>query len=373
MPFMDKVRIGVVGLGVMGSAHARHLLSGAVERCELAAVCHRDPARTEPFRPARAFATADEMIRSGAVDAVLIATPHTSHASIAIAALEQGLHVLVEKPIAVTKAEALRLLAARRDPRQVVAAMFNVRTWPWWRRLRELVAGGELGEIRRIQWTATAWFRTQAYYDHNAWRGTWAGEGGGVLLNQCPHQLDLLQWIFGMPSRVCGFCRFGQWHAIEVEDDVTAFLEFPLGATGVFIASTGEAPGTSRLEIAAEMGRVVVEDKVIRWRRNAEPMSAFLRTSPQAFESFPAVEDLVIETPTECGNYIEVMRNFADAILDGVPLIAPAEEGLRSLELANAILLSSLEERPVDLPLDAGAWEARLEELRSRSLSIDTA
>jgi predicted dehydrogenase len=359
---MGSVRIGIAGVGNMGLAHARQILAGRIERLELAAVCDPNPDRGAAVPGVRRFSSAAAMIRSGLVDAVLIATPHYHHPTIGIAALRAGLHVLVEKPVAVHKGDGERLLAAHRNPAQVFAAMFNQRTDPAWRTLHRLVHGGELGEIRRLNWIATDWFRSEAYYASSDWRATWAGEGGGVLLNQCPHNLDLLQWVFGLPRRVRAFCRFGRYHDIEVEDDVTAYLELPNGAPAVFIASTGEAPGTSRLEITAEGGRVVYERDRIEIRRNAVPMSEFSRATRESFAR-PDTIDSVIAASDRGGQHLEILRNFVAAILDGAPLIAPAAEGLRSVELANAMLLSAWRDETVELPLDARRY-ARL--LRQR-------
>lgn len=353
----------MIGLGLMGSRYAQQLQAGEIRGCRLAAVCHRDPARTAPFAPARAFSSSEELIRSGEVDAVVVATPHYSHTSIGIDALGHGLHLLVEKPLSVTKSDALRLLSAHRGADQVFGIMFNVRTRPCWQKVRELVLEGALGTVRRIHWTATAYFRTQAYYDLAPWRGTWAGEGGGILINQCPHQLDLLQWIFGMPARVRGFCRFGKYHGIEVEDEATAFLEYDSGMTAVFVASTGEFPGVHRTEIVGEMGRLVVEGSSISFQRNAVATTQFSRTNPH--ESSPPVEQSTIVVEGDGGNYRAMLQNFVDAILDGVPLIAPAPEGLHSLELANAILHSSLHGETVELPLDAAAYDRTLQSLIS--------
>jgi len=362
---MHPVRVGVVGLGLMGSQYASMLRDCAIRGTVLAAVCHRDTARLQEYAPAQFFVTSSEMIRSGAIEAIIIATPHYAHTEIGIEALEHGLHVLVEKPISVHKADAERLLAAHRNGRQRFAAMFNVRTRAYWRRLREMVLGGELGEVRRISWTATGWFRTEAYYGLAPWRGTWAGEGGGVLLNQCPHQLDLLQWIFGMPVRVQAHCHFGKHHRnIEVEDEVTAYLEWQSGATCVFVASTGEVPGSHRVEIAAENGRVVVEDHKIHFRRNAVPMTEFSRTSPVAIESYPETRDKPVFDDATWGNYPEMIQNFVDAIRDErVALIAPAAEGLASVELANAMILSSLKKQMIELPMDGAEFEQALRRL----------
>jgi len=290
---------------------------------------------------------------------VLIATPHFQHTSLGIQALQAGLHVLVEKPISVHKADAERLLAAHTRPDQVFAAVFNQRTDPCHLQLRHLVRSGELGEVRRVNWTITNWFRTENYYASGGWRATWAGEGGGILLNQCPHNLDLLQWMFGMPRRIRAFCQFGRYHAIEVEDDVTAYLEFPNGATGVFIASTGEAPGANRLEVAGERGRVVLENDRLVFTRNATPMSEFSRADP-APASRPATTETVLAPADRGEQHIGILKNFVEAILDGAPLIAPAAEGIHSVELANAMLLSTWRRQTVDVPIDARLYAETL-------------
>jgi len=205
---MKSVRLGIIGLGNMGSVHARHIREGKVTRVELAAVCDQRAENLSVHPTAKAFTEPGAMLASGTVDAVLIATPHFQHTSLGIAALKAGLHVLVEKPVSVHKADVQRLLAAHTNPRQVFATVFNQRTDPRYQHLRKLIQSGELGAVRRIHWTITDWFRTQAYYNAGGWRATWAGEGGGVLLNQCPHQLDLLWWLFGQPTKVRAFCQF---------------------------------------------------------------------------------------------------------------------------------------------------------------------
>ncbi len=360
-----SVRFGVVGVGTMGASHANWLAEGAIPRATLTAVADPDPARLASYDKVARFADAGAMIRSGLVDAVLIATPHFDHVTVGIDALANGLHVLVEKPLAVHKADCERLLAAyarRPDQRQRFGVMFNLRTLARYAKLKSLIDTGELGAIRRVNWIITECFRTNAYYASGGWRATWRGEGGGVLVNQCPHHLDLLQWLFGMPVAVQARCRFGAFHPIEVEDEVTAQLEFADGASGVFVASTGEAPGTDRLEIAAERGRVVIEDQRITWLRNVVPMGEFCRTTP---ERFARPETWKVEVPVASGggDHNTITRNFVAAILDGAPLIAPAEDGIRSVELANAMILSSVTERTVRLPLDGAEYQRQLERL----------
>jgi predicted dehydrogenase len=353
------VRLGVIGLGNMGSAHVASMPK--IRRCQLAAVCDIDPAKLARYPDVRQFGSSEEMIRSGEVDAVLIATPHYGHTTIGIDALQNGLHVLTEKPISVHKADCERLIAAYTDRSKVFAAMFNQRTDPHYQRIRRIVQGGELGAIQRTNWIITNWFRTETYYASGGWRATWRGEGGGVLLNQCPHNLDLFQWICGMPSRVRAFGGFGKYHDIEVEDEMTAYLEYPNGATGVFITTTGEAPGTNRLEIVGDRGKLVYEDNRVTFTRTEVSVREFCATSKASFAN-PEVWNCDVPVYGNGGQHVEVLQNFIDAIVDGQELIAPAVEGIHSVELANAMLYSAWTGAAVDVPLDGAAYEAALQE-----------
>ena len=359
------VRFGIVGIGNMGSAHVGWLPN--IRGAELSAICDIDAAKLERHAEIPRFADSAQMIRSGKVDAVLVATPHYFHTTIGIDALENGLHVLLEKPISVHKADCERLIQAYegRDG-QVFGAMFNQRTDPHYQAIRRIVQGGELGKVQRVSWIITDWFRTATYYASGGWRATWGGEGGGVLLNQCPHNLDLLQWIVGMPSRVRAFCGFGKYHDIEVEDEVTAYLEYPNGATGVFVTTTGEAPGTNRLEIVGDRGKVVYENGEVVFHRTEQPVSEINRTSPDSFASVPTWR---CEVPVRGhgGQHQAVLQNFVDAIESGKELIAPAVEGIHSVELANAMILSSLIGETVDLPLDSAGYETKLKSLVANS------
>jgi len=313
----------------------------------------------DAFQGPKRFEKSEDLIRSGEVDAVLIATPHYGHTTIGIDALQNGLHVLTEKPISVHKADCERLIAAQKG--QTFAAMFNQRTDPHFQRIRRIVREGELGELKRMSWIVTNWFRTEAYYASGGWRATWKGEGGGVLLNQCPHNLDLLQWIVGMPSRVTAHCGFGVYHDIEVEDRVTAYFEFPNGATGVFVTTTGEAPGTDRLEIVGDRGKLVYESGRILFQRTEQSVTRVLENSPEAFASVDTW-DCEIPVQGHGGQHLAIVQNFVDSILDGTELIAPAPEGIHSVELANSMLMSAWTNAPVDIPLDAKRYEALLQE-----------
>lgn len=361
---MKKIRFGIVGMGNIGTNHARALLDNKIEHAELSAVCDSDAARLASYTchdSVGVFSHLDEMLANDSCDVLLVATPHFGHVETTIKGLQSGRHVLVEKPIAVHKTDAERMLAAHTDRKLQFGVMFNQRTNPAFRKIRHLIQTGELGALTRIQWTLTDWFRPDVYYRSSAWRATWAGEGGGVLVNQSPHQLDLLCWLFGLPRRIRAFCHFGKYHKIEVEDEVTAYLEWPSGATGVFITSTGEAPGTNRLEIAGDLGRLIYENGKLCFTRNETPASEFSRNSKDLF-GLPAIWEVNIPVSGIGGQHIEIIQNFTNAVIDGVPLIAPAEEGLQSVELANAMLLSTWLDRTIELPLDGAQFVTKLEE-----------
>lgn len=358
---MKSIRMGVAGLGNMGRVHARNILENKIHGLQLTAVTDVVSSQSTVFPETNFFATPEAMIASGTVDAVLIATPHFSHTPIGIAALRAGLHVMVEKPISVHKLDAERLIAAHTNPKQVFAAMFNQRADPYYIAIRDMVRDGTLGPVRRINWIITNWFRTAAYYASGSWRATWQGEGGGILLNQCPHNLDLLSWMFGQPQRVRAFCGFGRYHDIEVEDDVTSYMEYANGTTAAFITSTGEAPGTNRLEVTAENGRLVMENDRLIFTENGVPMSEFSRTAESGF-SVPKMTERTIPVAGHGEQHIAILQNFAEAIQEGKPLIAPAAEGIQSVELANAMLLSAFEDRAIELPLDGVAYEKALQQ-----------
>jgi len=366
---MDKVRIGIIGMGNMGRFHANDLLDGKVPRGELAAVGSTSPHKLEEYKEkgVQIFGSGEEMIASGAIDALLIATPHYQHTSLGVAALDAGLHIMVEKPISAHKADAERLIAAAAArPDQMFGAMFQLRVEPRYQKIRELVQGGELGDLVRVLWIMTDWFRSEAYFQSGGWRATWKGEGGGVLLNQCLHQLDAMQWITGMPSKVRSHVGIGRWHDIEVEDDVTCYMEFANGASGAFITSSGETPGSNRFEIAGTKGRLILENDTLTLTRNAVPSDEWCKTSKIGFQK-PETTVEEIPIPSADAAHATLMTNFVNAILDGEALIAPGVEGLGSVELANVMVYSGLLNESVDLPMDGAAWEVKLNELIANS------
>ncbi|SHH42333.1 Gfo/Idh/MocA family protein [Clostridium grantii] len=363
---MDKVKIGVIGIGNMGTQHVVNLYNGKVKNAELVAICdikqsRLDWAKKEFNNEVSTFLSIDELIDANCADALIIATPHYQHPIMGIQGLKNNLHILVEKPIGVyTKAVAeLNKIASESD--KVFTIMYNQRTNPIYKKVRDLVKSGEIGEFRRVNWTITDWYRTQFYYNSGGWRATWEGEGGGVLINQCPHQLDLIQWILGMPSKVRGFCNYGKLHNIEVEDEVTAYLEYPNGATGVFITSTGEAPGTNRLEIVGDKGKLVVEKNELTFYRNRISEREHNATSQEGFDK---PENWECKIPVEgiLTNHVGIMQNFVDAIMDNKEQLAPGVEGINGLTISNAIHLSSWTDNWVTLPLNEDLFYEKLQE-----------
>ena len=367
---MNKLHLGVIGLGNMGSEHCRMVVSGKAPEIELCCVAdlrqeRREWAEKTLPENVKVYASGQELIDAADCDAVIIAVPHYDHPVLAEAALKRGLHVLCEKPVAVYTAQVPPVLAAAKESGKTFALMFNQRTNCVYRKMKEILDSGDLGEMKRMSWTITDWYRSQAYYDSGSWRATWDGEGGGVLLNQCPHQLDLLQWICGLPVKVRAFAHEGKWHDIEVEDDVTAYLEFANGATGVFIASTGDLPGTNRLEITCDQGKMICEGgKLWMWKLPMSESEGY-RHGADAYPQ-PKIAPIEVETDGENPQHIGVTNAFAAHILHGTPLVAEGEEGVRALMLSNALHLSAWLDRPVELPIDEELF-ARL--LRARRLT----
>ena len=361
----SPTRIGVIGIGGMGRHHTNYLKKGDIEGATLAALCDVNPEALQTLcaqHDVPGFATPEELYKSGEVDGVIICTPHYQHPPLAIAAFKHNLHALVEKPAGVHTKHVQELNAAAAQTDRVFGIMFNQRTRPAHQKMKSLVESGEIGEIKRTNYVVTNWFRSQAYYDSGGWRATWEGEGGGVLLNQCPHNLDLWQWICGMPSRVRGFCSFGRYHDIEVEDDVTAYVEYPNGASGVFISSTGEAPGSNVFEIVGDRGRLVLENGNLTFWRTAQPVSEFLRTSTTGFAQ-PEVWKCEIPVGGGGGDeHTKITRNWVDCIRNGTPLLAKGEEGINGVALSNAMLLSTWTDKWVDLPLDDNLYLRKLKE-----------
>lgn len=364
------VRIGIIGIGNMGSNHSKQIAANNIPNMTLAAVAdiketRRQWAKENLPETVHIYERAEELMDSGEVDAVLIATPHYLHPELSIKALKHNLHVLCEKPAGVYTKQVREMNEEADKHALVFGLMFNQRTNPIYKKLKEIVESGTYGAIKRVNWIITDWYRTQAYYNSGDWRATWDGEGGGVLLNQCPHNLDLLQWICGMPCKVQAFCHEGKWHNIEVEDDVTAYMEFANGATGVFVTSTGDAPGTNRLEIDLERAKLVSEDGKLMMYELEVSEREYCFTSKEGF-SQPKGEWKEVEVTGENTQHNGVLTAFAEAILSGKPLIAKGQEGINGLMLSNAMHLSSWTGKSVNLPINE---EVFLEELNKRRQS----
>jgi len=360
---MNKLRMGIIGIGNIGSTHLKNITEGHCPDIEVTAVADINPARLQYTKEISdsivCFDTAEAMLDSGLIDAAIVAVPHYDHPKFAMECFSRGLHVMVEKPAGVYTKQVREMNAAAEKAGLVFGMMFNQRTDHIYRKMKELVQSGELGQIKRTSWIVTNWYRPQAYYDSGAWRATWSGEGGGVLLNQCPHNLDLWQWICGMPSKIHAFCHYGKWRDIEVEDDVSAYVEYPNGATGTFVTTTADAPGTNRFEITLEKGKLISEnDKLFLWKlEQSEPEFSATNTIPFGQPKFEFSE---VETDGESTQHAGVLNAFAGAVLRGEPLIAGGEEGINGLTISNAIHLSSWTNSTVDLPFDEDLFYTEL-------------
>ena len=365
---MKKIKLGIIGIGNMGSNYATKVANGECPDFELVAVADINPKRLDWAREnlkgsMTLFDTAEEMLDSGMLDACMVETPHYDHPRYAMECMKRGIHVMIDKPAGVyTKQVREMNECAKEHPEVVFGVMFNQRTNCVYRKMRELVQSGKYGNIRRTNWIITDWYRPQVYYDSGSWRATWAGEGGGVLLNQSPHQLDLWQWICGMPKKVYANMKFGQWHDIEVEDDVTCFVEYENGATGTFITTTGDACGSNRFEIQMDKAKLLVEhNKLHVWEfEMAEPEFSKTCTSPFGY---PKTQEAELELDGSNPQHVGVINAWGKAILEGTPMIADGAEGINGLMLSNAMHLSAFTGKTVELPFDEDLY---YEELQKR-------
>ena len=371
-----KVKFGIIGVGNMGSAHLRNFHGGKIANGVVSAIADLDPARLEAAKAAcpgdyACYESGEALILNSDVDAVIVATPHYSHPALSILALQHGKHALAEKPAGVYTKQVKEVNAVADASDKIYTMMFNQRTNPLYQKMRALVRSGAVGTIKRVHWQITDWYRSQSYYDSGSWRATWAGEGGGVLFNQCPHQLDLLQWVTGMmPKRIHAFCHFGKWHDIEVEDDVTAYLEYENGATGVFLTCTADAPGTNRFEILGTKGKLVCENGVLRVYRLEQDEREFNATYTGGFGE-PKWTEETIKPEGENPQHVGILNNFANAILGKEPLFVNGQEGLNGVILMDAMLLSTWLGKTIDLPFDDDLYYAELQKRVKQSKKKD--
>lgn len=371
---MDKVRYGVIGIGNMGNGYIGDYKAGKIIGGELTAVCDINEEKINAAKErlpenCTVFTDAEELMKSGLVDAVVIATPHYFHPTLAVKAFEYGLHVVIEKPAGVFTKQVREMNEAAAKSGRKFMIMFQNRTNPYYIKLHQMVAEGAVGEIKRTIVIITDWYRPQAYYDSGSWRATWEGEGGGVLLNQAPHNLDLWQWVVGMiPSKIRAFCHLGKWHNIEVEDDVTAYVEYPNGATGTFITSTADYPGSNYFEISGDLGKLKLTGNKLTYHKNKVNEREFNKNNTVSF-SAPGCEVIDVDV-SECampGGHIGMMNNFFSSILTGSPLYVPGEEGIKSLMVSNAMYLSSWLDETVSLPIDEDLYLSELNKKRNNS------
>ena len=359
----DFVRLGIIGIGNQGGNYSRSLTSDPTwcPEIKLTAIADKNPARIEWAKAnlgedVACFDNAIAMLDSGLIDACVVSIPHYDHPKYVIECMKRGIHVMCEKPAGVyTKQVREMNEEAKKHPDVVFGMMFNQRTNCLYRKMRELVQSGKYGRVRRANWLITNWYRSQFYYDSGDWRATWSGEGGGVLLNQCPHQLDLWQWILGMPKKVQAFMRYGQWHDIEVEDDVTALMEYEDGHTGVFITSTGDPHGSNRFEVQMDGAQLIAENEKLTVLEFDQLEQEWTKTNTESFGTVPCHE-IEVETDGQNPQHQGVLNAWAAAILRGEPMVAGGEEGINGLTLSNAMHLSAFLGKPVELPLDENLY-----------------
>lgn len=373
---MKHINVAVIGIGNMGFAHAACIAGNEIKGMSLTAVCDISEKKlaffSEKYPNIKGYTSYEELFNDKICDSVIIVVPHPLHAEIAVKALEHGLDVMLEKPADISVSRVKKLNEAAEKSGKVFSIMFNQRTNPLFAKAREIVKSGELGELKRTVWIITNWFRTQNYYDSGDWRATWSGEGGGVLLNQAPHNLDLWQWICGMPESVTAFCDIAKYHNIEVEDDATIFTRYKNGATGVFMTSTGEYPGTNRLEISGDLGKIVLENGVLKRYKLKEPISEVIANSKQGFAQIDYYyEEFKQEKPET--SHKGILQNFANAVLFGEELISPGIDGINELTLSNAAYLSEWQgNRVITLPFDIELFDNLLAEKAKLSKRRDT-
>ena len=367
---MSTLKLGIIGIGNMGSAHCKRFLNKELTDCELTAVCDIDPAKLDWVKEnigedIKRYADYHQLLDDHVCDAILIATPHYDHPVIAIEAFEKGYHVLSEKPAGVYTKKVREMNEAAAKSGKVFAMMYNQRTNPTYQKVREIITTGQLGEPKRLVWVITNWYRTQKYYDSGAWRATWEGEGGGVLLNQCPHQLDLWQWMFGMPKTINAKCSVGKYHDVEIEDDVTITAEYENGATATFITSTGEYPGSNHLIISGDRGRIVVEEgKKVTFTKLERAEREFCYSSDKSFippEDIPRTEE-VYEFDNFGTQHTGILQNFTNHILYGEELMSNGYEGINGLTISNAAFLSDWTKQEITLPMDEDLFYELLQE-----------
>ncbi|CZR03741.1 Gfo/Idh/MocA family protein [Trichococcus ilyis] len=387
----EKVKLGIIGYGAEGGMYAgffKYNDERLNDNIELAAICDNDPAKkakvAEDFPGLPFFDNYLDLLDSGVVNAIVTTVPHYDHCVIGIDALKRGIHLLGEKPAGVYTKDVERLIAvADENPETTFAIFFNQRTNPLYRRVKQLMDEKAIGDLQRATWMITTWWRPQGYYNQSAWRATWGGEGGGVLVNQAPHQLDLLQWICGKPEKVYAKLQYGAGRNIVVENEVNALLDFGNGATGSFITCTNDIVGTDRFEIFGTKGKIIVEDsKKLVVKQLVAPEAELSENMNMQdvmklfmgqinMSDYVTVTEEEFETPQGL-QHISVLNNFADHVVKGEPLLANGREGINGVTLANAMHLSSWLDKEVDYNVDGDLYLAELNKRIAEEGKFDT-
>lgn len=372
---MEKVRYGIIGMGNQGTSYLFNIFeNGNAENAVVSAVCDNNPIKLKnvkehsPKCQPKYFDNYVDMLDSGLCDAVLVEVPHYQHPQMVMDCLKRGINVICEKPAGVYAKQVKEMNEAAKKSDALFGMMFNQRTNCLYRKMKEIIADGGIGELQRVNWIITDWYRTQQYYDSGSWRATWLGEGGGVLINQCPHQIDLVQWVVGeMPVEVNGFCQYGRWHDIEVEDEVTAYFRYKNGATGVFVTTTGETPGTNRFEVSGSRGKLLCEDGKLWWYKNETDGFEWSRSCTEGFTK-PKCEKIEVQTDGSNPQHAGIINNFTAAILGREKLFVAGTEGILGVELMNAIELSGWNNgETVSLPVDEDRYLRELDAHRAVS------
>lgn len=358
-------RLAVIGIGRMGGRHARNIFKGVVKHATLAAVCDTDEKVLEAFctkYKVKGYTDRIKMLEEVKPDGVIIATPHYSHVEIAKDCLAKDTDFLIEKPVSVTVKEAQELKELLdKKPDVIGALMLNQRTNRMYAKAKELIEAGKIGQIKRVNFIVTDWYRSQYYYNMGGWRASWSGEGGGTLINQCVHQLDIWQWIVGMPDKIYAVCKT-VGRDITTENDVTAIMSYE-GFEGVFTASTHELPGTNRLEIAGENGKIVIDKRKMRYYLNKYPEPI---VNQRAKHDYGNREDKKSKKRTYTygllrliydainGQQARVLNNFVEVLAtrDKSRLIADVNDGINGLSIINAINMSAWKGAQVKVPVD---------------------
>lgn len=360
------VRYGIIGIGNQGSYYASLIHDGKIPNASISAICDTNPKKIEALnerlgKKYPSFSDYHKILDKKVVDVILITVPHYLHPVIAQECFKKNINVISDKPAGVYTKQVREMNKASKKSKSLFGLMFNQRTNCVYRKMKEIIAKGGIGELQRVNWIITDWFRTQFYYDSGSWRATWKGEGGGVLINQCPHQIDLISWVVGqMPTSVNAFCKYGHWHNIEVEDEVTAYFTYKNGATGVFITTTGEAPGTNRFEVSGTKGKLIVENDVLHFYKNSEDSKKYLKNSKTSFEK-PTVTCTEVKTDGKNLQHVGILRNFTNAVLKKEKLFVPGTDGINGVELMNAIELSGWKNgAEVKIPLNDNEYYREL-------------